>query len=153
VIDRAGLMHACGSSRWVEIMAKADLSTREAMHEAADRAFAQLASWDIREAMNHHPRIGDLKAASASDAREQAGAASAGDDVKRALLEGNRAYEARFGHIYLVCATGKSGREMLEILNARLANDPETELAVAAEEQRKITHLRLDKLWDEEQRT
>ena len=140
-------MHACGSSRWVELMAKADLSTREAAHEAADRAFDQLASWDIREAMNHHPRIGE-RTAGAAESREQAGAASAGDEVKRALVDGNHAYEARFGHIYLVCATGKSGQELLDLLNARLHNDPETELKIAAEEQRKITHLRLDKLWD-----
>ena len=63
-----------------------------------------------------------------------------------ALAEGNRAYEARFGHIYLVCATGKSAPELLEILRARLGNDPATELRVAAAEQAKITRLRLEKL-------
>jgi 2-oxo-4-hydroxy-4-carboxy-5-ureidoimidazoline decarboxylase len=96
--------------------------------------------------MSHHPRIGDTRAASAAEAGEQAGAARAEDAVKAAIAEGNRAYEARFGFIYLVCASGKSGAELLAILRERLENDPETELGVAAGEQAKITALRLDKL-------
>ncbi|HYR07577.1 MAG TPA: 2-oxo-4-hydroxy-4-carboxy-5-ureidoimidazoline decarboxylase, partial [Longimicrobium sp.] len=64
----------------------------------------------------------------------------------RALADGNRAYEERFGHIYLVCATGKSADELLAILTARLDNEPEAELRVAAGEQAKITRLRLEKL-------
>ena len=146
MIDRARLLHACGSTRWVELMTECELPDRAAVHAAADRAFAQLDDSDIHEAMSHHPRIGDLKAASASDAREQAGAAAADEEMKAALADGNRAYEARFGHIYLVCATDKSGREMLDLLHERLANDPATELRVAAAEQLKITHLRLDRL-------
>jgi OHCU decarboxylase len=66
--------------------------------------------------------------------------------VIAALAEGNRAYEERFDHVFLVCATGKSAAEMLEILGRRLGNDPATELGEAAEEQRKITALRLAKL-------
>ncbi len=66
--------------------------------------------------------------------------------VRAALADGNREYEERFGHIFLVCATGKSGEEMLAILHERLGNDREAELRLAAEEQRKITHLRLEKL-------
>ncbi|MEO6954614.1 MAG: 2-oxo-4-hydroxy-4-carboxy-5-ureidoimidazoline decarboxylase [Polyangia bacterium] len=147
-LDDAQLLFACGSSRWVALM-RGEHADRVALHDAADLAFAQLGDADIREAMSHHPRIGDLARASASDAKEQAGAAHADDDIKDALVEGNRAYEARFGFIYLVCATGKTGAELLALLHARLANDPTTELAVAAEEQRKITHLRIDKLLPE----
>ncbi len=66
--------------------------------------------------------------------------------VRAALADGSREYEERFGHIFLVCATGKSGEEMLAILHERLGNDREAELRLAAEEQRKITHLRLEKL-------
>jgi OHCU decarboxylase len=77
---------------------------------------------------------------------EQAGARSAGADTLAALAEGNKAYEERFGHIYIVCATGKSAEEMLGILRARLGNDAEKELGIAAEEQRKITRIRLEKL-------
>ena len=147
-LDDAQLRFACGSSRWVELM-RGEHASRAALHDAADLAFAQLADADIHEAMSHHPRIGDLARASKSDAQEQAGAARADDEIKTALVEGNRAYEARFGFIYLVCATGKTGAELLAILHARLAHDPAAELAVAAEEQRKITHLRLDKLFPE----
>ena len=144
-LDDAQLAFACGSSRWVALM-RGEHADRTALHVAADAAFAKLEDVDILEAMSHHPRIGDLARASASDAKEQAGAARADDAIKAALVEGNRAYEARFGFIYLVCASGKTGTELLEILRARLTNDPASELAVAAEEQRKITHLRIDKL-------
>ncbi len=144
-LDDAQLTFACGSSRWVDLMRR-EHPDRSALHVAADAAFAQLGDADILEAMSHHPRIGDLARASASDAQEQAGAARADDDIKATLADGNRAYEARFGFIYLVCATGKTGAELLAILRARLANDRATELAVAAEEQRKITHLRIDKV-------
>ena len=146
-LDDVQLRYACGSTRWVELM-RGEHASREAMHDAADLAFAQLADADLHEAMSHHPRIGDLARASKSDAQEQAGAARADDELKTALVEGNRAYEARFGFIYLVCATGKTGAELLANLRARLANDPLAELAVAAEEQRKITHLRIDKVLD-----
>ena len=67
----------------------------------------------------------------------------------QALKEGNDAYDDKFGFIFIVCATGKSASEMLALLNARLPNNRATELQNAAEEQRKITHLRLDKLFGE----
>ena len=79
-------------------------------------------------------------------AGEQAGAASASDAVRDRLAIRNRDYEARFGYIFIVCATGKSADEMLEIVERRLTNDAAVELGIAAEEQRKITHLRLTKL-------
>jgi OHCU decarboxylase len=81
--------------------------------------------------------------ASAISAREQAGVADAGDDVKAALAAGNREYEQRFGYIYIVCAAGKSAPEMLSILQSRLTIDPDTEIRVAAEEHAKICELRL----------
>ena len=74
------------------------------------------------------------------------GAASAGEATRVALEDANRAYEARFGHIYIVCATGKSAEEMLALCRARLTSDAEAELRVAAGEQAKITHLRLTRL-------
>jgi 2-oxo-4-hydroxy-4-carboxy-5-ureidoimidazoline decarboxylase len=116
------------------------------MHAAAQSSWRALERSDVLEAMSHHPRIGDLERASAADAREQAGAASADDAIKAALVDGNRAYEARYGYIYLVCASGKTGAELLQILRARLENDPKAELLVAAREQEKITSLRLEKL-------
>ncbi len=83
--------------------------------------------------------------------QEQAGIAAAAEDVRTRLAAANREYHARFGYIFIVCATGKTAEEMLEILERRLKNAPESELRVAAEEQRKITRLRLAKLLDHEQ--
>jgi 2-oxo-4-hydroxy-4-carboxy-5-ureidoimidazoline decarboxylase len=144
---RAMLVSCCGSVRWVDAMLSArPFSSVEALHEAAQKFWRNLSREDLLEAMSHHPRIGERAGASQSDLREQAGAMSADDQIKVAMVEGNRAYEARFGHIYLVCATGKSGAELLAILQSRLQNDLATELAVAAAEQEKITALRLDKL-------
>jgi OHCU decarboxylase len=115
------------------------------VREAADRIWRGLARQDWLEAFRSHPRIGD-RSATGREAEEQAGAKSAPSEILEALAVGNRAYEARFGYIFIVCASGKSAPQMLAQLEARLGNDPETELAVAAEEQRKITQLRLEKL-------
>jgi 2-oxo-4-hydroxy-4-carboxy-5-ureidoimidazoline decarboxylase len=108
---------------------------------------------DWLEAFAAHPRIGDLdslrkKFATTADwaGGEQAGVAGADESVIRALADGNRAYEAKFGHIFIVCATGKTAPEMLALLIERLTNDPDTELRIAAAEQAKITRLRLEKL-------
>ena len=118
----------------------------EHARRAADRIWRSLPREDWLEAFRSHPRIGD-RSASRSAALEQAGVRSAPAGVREALAAGNRAYEERFGRIFLVCASGKTAAEMLALLEERLANDPETELEVAAEEQRKITQLRLEKLF------
>ena len=119
----------------------------------ADRVWWSLDKDDWFEAFRAHPKIGQKKAAAAQSeqarswsALEQAGTSDAGTEIIRLLAEGNREYEQRFGFIYIVCATGKSSEEMLTIMRGRLRNDPGTELRTAAEEQRKITRLRLEKL-------
>jgi 2-oxo-4-hydroxy-4-carboxy-5-ureidoimidazoline decarboxylase len=116
-----------------------------ALHAAIDTAFEALNWDDIAEAMDGHPRIGE-RTASAASAAEQAGATAAGGDVRQALAAGNTAYEDRFGHVYLVCAAGRSGAELLTDLRARLGNTPQAERAVARQELRKITSLRMTKL-------
>ena len=88
----------------------------------------------------------DLQATRAWSEGEQAGATAAGADLATALAEGNRRYEERFGHVFLIRAAGRSGEEMLAELERRLGNDPEVELRVAAGQQLEITHLRLQKL-------
>ena len=100
---------------------------------------------DILEAFAAHPRIGDRKGSTWS-ASEQSGTSSATDETMNAMASANLDYEKRFGYIYIVCATGRSGDELLAMAWQRLNNDPETELQVAAEEQRKIMQLRLWKL-------
>jgi OHCU decarboxylase len=150
----AELLACCGSRRWArELAARRPFAGAAALLAAADAAWWSLGPEDWHEAFRAHPRIGERKAAPAQgaraagwSAREQSSATSAGDDVAAALAEGNRAYEQRFGHLYIVCATGKTADEMLAILRARLANDPATELRAAAAEQAEITRLRLEKL-------
>lgn len=128
--------------------------------EKADRSWNGLSREDWLEAFDHHPRIGETSAAAGQDARgaswssrEQAGVATAAEGVKAELARMNREYERRFGFIYIVCATGKSADELLAIAKKRLANDPDTELRVAADEQRKIMDLRLAKLLESAETT
>jgi 2-oxo-4-hydroxy-4-carboxy-5-ureidoimidazoline decarboxylase len=118
----------------------------DALSAAADAAFAALSWDDIVESMNAHPRIGDRPASAGWSAAEQSGAAAASDQVRRGLAEGNLAYEKRFGHVFLICATGLSGQQMLDQLRTRLNNDPQAERAVVRRELQKITQLRLAKL-------
>lgn len=116
-----------------------------ALNAAIDTAFAALTWDDIVEAMNGHPRIGE-RTGSAAAAAEQARAATAGDDVRQAIAAGNLAYEDRFGHVFLICAAGRSGPDILTDLRVRLRNTPAAERAVARQELSKITRLRLMKL-------
>lgn len=150
----AALERCCGAGAWVRAMlARRPFADRAAVHAAADAAFALLSRADLLEAFAHHPRIGDvqgLREKFASTAQwasgEQSGAALADETTLARLAAGNAEYEARHGHLFIVCATGLSAGEMLARLQARLMNEPELELRNAAAEQLKITHLRLDKL-------
>jgi len=117
-----------------------------ALQSAVDTAFRSLSWDDIAESVNAHPRIGDRVPAGGPSAAEQSGAAAASDRVRHELAEGNLAYERRFGHVFLICASGLSGQDMLDQLRARLGHDPEAERAVVREELLKITWLRLTKL-------
>jgi len=140
------LKSCCGSSRWVTAMLRRrPFKSREVLLSAADILWLSLHPADWREAFSQHPRIG-ARDADAQAAEEQSGMNVAADSTRAGLLEINRQYEAKFGYIYIVCATGKSAAEMLEIALGRLRNPPELELAVAAGEQQKITRLRLEKL-------
>lgn len=151
---RAELRRCCGSTRWADAMVAArPFGSRDALLAEAERQWANTGPEDWREAMTHHPRIGDVSklrekfAATAHwSTQEQRGVAEATDEVIAGLARGNREYEEKFGFIFLVCATGKSAAEMLALLRARLPNPPEVELRVAAAEQAKITRIRLEKL-------
>jgi 2-oxo-4-hydroxy-4-carboxy-5-ureidoimidazoline decarboxylase len=122
----------------------------------ADDVWASLDPDDWREAFAHHPRLGErhseapqTERASSWSATEQANISSAASSVQEELVAVNREYEARFGHIYIVCAAGKTAGELLAIARHRMNNAPAVELEVAAEEQRKITQLRLQTLFTE----
>lgn len=148
------LLTCCGSRAWARRMAAArPFADRAALLDRADATWWELDEPDWREAFRGHPRIGEKKARAGQTGREQAwsageqsGMTRAADATREALAEGNRAYEARFGYIYIVCATGRTADEMLALLRERLRNDPGTEIRVAAEEQRRITRIRLEKL-------
>jgi 2-oxo-4-hydroxy-4-carboxy-5-ureidoimidazoline decarboxylase len=155
---RVELRKCCGSSRWVErLLAARPFADEPGLFACADEIWWALERADWLEAFAAHPRIGSQRdvdqkrgTEKAWSAGEQAGAANAADDVKAALAHANEAYEARFGFIYIVCATGKTAEEMLALAEQRLAHEREDELRVAAEEQRKITRIRLRKLLDQE---
>lgn len=142
------MLDCCGSRRWAEaVLAKRPFASAQAVFDAAELAWTRASREDILEAMSHHPRIGDKAALKKKWAgQEQAGAASAGEEVLEALARGNAEYEKKFGFIFLVCATGKSAGELLGLLRTRLGNEPARELPIAAAEQAKITRLRLEKL-------
>jgi 2-oxo-4-hydroxy-4-carboxy-5-ureidoimidazoline decarboxylase len=117
----------------------------------SDAAVAGLTQADLEQALAGHPRIGDRSRAGAGawSRQEQSGVAAADQAIVRALAEGNEAYERRFGHIYLVCATGRSGAELLALLRERLGNDPGTEWDVVRRELGKINRIRLRKLLED----
>ncbi len=148
---RAILSRACGSTRWVDrMMQRRPFGTHAKLLFAARNEWFGLTEQDWLEAFSHHPRIGDraslatrFPATHDLSAKEQSSMASASEDVIDELATANEAYLDRFGFIFIVCATGKSAAEMLALLRARLPNDRATELRNAAEEQAKITALRL----------
>ena len=148
---REFLTSCCGSTRWVErMLRRRPFGSDEQLLAVARREWFALTPDDWREAFRHHPRIGDresLRARFPNTAQlselEQEGVRGASDETLDALAAANEAYEARFGFIFIVCASGKSADEMLALLQRRLPNDPQTELLVAAEEQAKIAALRL----------
>ena len=153
------LMDCCGSARWAaSVASRRPYENVEAFHKAADAIWWNLERADWLEAFSHHPQIGDKPASGSESARqwaegEQTGARAATEEVKTRLARGNRAYFDKFGYIYIVCASGKSAAGMLAILEQRLQNDMASELSIAAEQQRLITRIRLEKLLAGEQRS
>lgn len=134
------LQACCNAPRWAAVVAAGrPYASVEALLAAADEA---LTDADLDPAMAGHPRIGDRTATGRSQ-REQSGVAAAGAAVLDALAAGNREYEGRFGHVYLVCASGRSAEDLLATLRSRLANDPATERKVALGELAAINRIRL----------
>ncbi|HEX5964940.1 MAG TPA: 2-oxo-4-hydroxy-4-carboxy-5-ureidoimidazoline decarboxylase [Pyrinomonadaceae bacterium] len=148
-------LKCCGSVRWAEAMVelRAHALTVGGLTLLANEMWWSLDRADWLEAFRSHPKIGEKKAAQPVSTQskewsgqEQAGMREADHDTVDELARLNREYEDKFGFIFIVCATGKSAGEMLDILRERLRNDIETELPIAAAEQAKITELRLKKL-------
>jgi 2-oxo-4-hydroxy-4-carboxy-5-ureidoimidazoline decarboxylase len=137
----AAMLACCASRRFAAAMAAGrPYPSQAAVLAAVETVFASLTWPDVLEAIGAHPRIGAR--AAGQSAAEQSGVA---DDSRAALRAGNLAYEERFGHVFLICATGLSGAEMLTALNRRLNNDEASERVVVSTELRKITLLRVRK--------
>ncbi len=135
------MLGCCASRRFAQAMADGrPYASLAAALAAVDTVFESLTWDDVLEGMAEHPRIGDR--VSGASAAEQSGVA---DASRAALVTGNREYEDRFGHVFLICATGLSGDQMLAALRARLTNDQQEERTVATTELRKITRLRVSK--------
>jgi OHCU decarboxylase len=158
-VDEAlrAILPCCGSKAWAQgMVARRPLTDESALLTAANDTWRNLTPSDWMEAFRSHPRIGEPKPSRATatqsvewSAQEQRSAGDAEAAVKSALAAANREYERRFNRIFIVCATGKSAPEILEILRQRMKNDAETELHEAAEQQRQITQLRLKKWFQE----
>ncbi len=150
------LSRCCAATRWAnEVAEHRPYASNAELFEAADDIWWKLDGDDWLEAFDGHPKIGDIDslrkkyASSRSWSEgEQSGVEAASDDVLHRLAEANDEYEEKFGYIFIVCATGKSAAEMLDILEERLPNSPDDELPIAAAEQAKITRIRLEKLLD-----
>ena len=151
---REELHRCCGATRWVDwMLAQRPFADEAQLYLRAAEIWAQCTREDYLEAFGRHPKIGDIsslekKFASTKEwsAGEQAGVNTASGETIKALAKGNKAYEEKFGYIFIVCATGKSAAEMLALLQARLPNNLETEFRIAAAEQAKITRIRLEKM-------
>lgn len=148
------LLRCCGSGRWARAMAaRRPFADPAAALDACEEVWRTLGPDDWLEAISHHPRIGGTDGARARFAStrawsrgEQSGVAASDAVTRAALAAGEKAYENRFGYIFLICATGRSGEEILADLDSRLTHDEATELRTAAEELRRIAELRLEKL-------
>jgi 2-oxo-4-hydroxy-4-carboxy-5-ureidoimidazoline decarboxylase len=150
------LQKCCGSTTWIDKMLAAPaVEDLVDLVETAEEKWWECSEKDWLEAFEHHPKIGDINSLKKKYAntvgwasKEQSGVTAAPDEILNSLAKGNDDYEKKFGHIFIVCATGKSAGEMLEILQSRLPNNAEEEIQAAADEQLKITKLRLEKLFE-----
>lgn len=151
---RERFFRCCGAARWVTAMVGArPFTSRTHLFGAAEQLWWGLGDGDWLEAFGHHPPIGTdagalrgkFAATAALSEGEQAGVTGASEETLEALARANSDYMQRFGHVFLICATGKSAGEMLAALHERIANEPPAELRIAAGEQVKITRLRLER--------
>ncbi|MFP3987173.1 2-oxo-4-hydroxy-4-carboxy-5-ureidoimidazoline decarboxylase [Streptomyces sp. E11-3] len=147
----AELHEVCASSAWgSKLLAQRPYATVESLFAASDAAMAELTTADLEEAMAGHPPIGRPKPGDPTSSREQRGMAGASDELKRELLELNLAYQDKFGHVFLICATGATGEQMLAALKTRIENTAEQERAIVRTELGKINRIRLTRLTEQQ---
>ncbi|MFE3248064.1 2-oxo-4-hydroxy-4-carboxy-5-ureidoimidazoline decarboxylase [Streptomyces sp. NPDC059209] len=143
----AALHEVCASTAWGSaLLSHRPYGTADALFAASDTATAGLTADDLAQAMAAHPPIGRPKPGDPTSAREQRGMAGASDELRAELLELNLAYQDRFGHVFLICATGRTGEQMRDAVRTRIGNTPEEERAVVRTELGRINRVRLTRL-------
>ncbi|NUO43549.1 MAG: 2-oxo-4-hydroxy-4-carboxy-5-ureidoimidazoline decarboxylase [Streptomyces sp.] len=147
----AALHEACASTAWARrLLAARPYSTSDELYAVSDAATAELTAEDLAEAMAGHPPIGRPKEGDPTSAREQRGMAGATEELKAEMLELNLAYQERFGHVFLICATGRTGEQMRDAVKERIGNAPEQEREIVRTELGKINRIRLARLVEED---
>ncbi|MEV1068624.1 2-oxo-4-hydroxy-4-carboxy-5-ureidoimidazoline decarboxylase [Streptomyces sp. NPDC050263] len=148
---RAALREACASTAWADrLLAARPYATADDLYAANDAVTAGLTAADLAEAMAGHPPIGRPKPGDPTSAREQRGMSGASAELKAEMLELNLAYQDRFGHVFLVCATGRTGEQMRDAVKERIGNTPEREREIVRAELGKINRIRLARLVEED---
>ncbi|WP_327330073.1 2-oxo-4-hydroxy-4-carboxy-5-ureidoimidazoline decarboxylase [Streptomyces sp. NBC_01208] len=143
----AALHEVCASAAWGDlVLDHRPYAGTEALLSASDAALAELSAEDLAEAMAGHPPIGRPAPGDPASAREQRGMAGASEGLKAQMLELNLAYQERFGHVFLICATGATGEQMRDAVKARIGNSPEQEREIVRTELGKINRIRLTRL-------
>ncbi|MDQ1049687.1 2-oxo-4-hydroxy-4-carboxy-5-ureidoimidazoline decarboxylase [Streptomyces sp. V4I2] len=147
----AALHEACASTAWAErLLAARPCATPDDLYAASDAAMADLSAEDLAEAMAGHPPIGRPKPGDPASAREQRGMAGASEELKTQMLELNLAYQEKFGHVFLICATGRTGEQMRDAVKERIGNAPEQEREIVRTELGKINRIRLARIVEED---
>ncbi|GAA3293777.1 2-oxo-4-hydroxy-4-carboxy-5-ureidoimidazoline decarboxylase [Streptomyces cinereospinus] len=147
----AALHEACASTAWARrLLAARPYATAEDLCTASDAATADLTPGDLEEAMAGHPPIGRPEPGDPASAREQRGMAGASAELRAQMLELNLAYQEKFGHVFLICATGRTGEQMRDALRERIGNPPELEREIVRTELGRINRIRLATLVQED---
>jgi 2-oxo-4-hydroxy-4-carboxy-5-ureidoimidazoline decarboxylase len=148
---RAALREVCASTAWLKrLLAARPYATAEDLYAASDAAMAELTPADLDEAMAGHPPIGRPAPGDPASAREQRGMAGASEELRAEMLELNLAYQEKFGHVFLICATGKTGEQMRDAVKERIGNTPEREREIVRTELGRINRIRLARLAEED---
>jgi len=149
----AALLEACASAAWARrLLAARPYAGPEELYAASDSAMAELTADDLAEAMAGHPPIGRPKPGDPTSAREQRGMAGASEDLRAEMLDLNLSYQEKFGHVFLICATGRTGEQMRDAVRERIGNSPEREREIVRTELGKINRIRLARIVEEEAR-
>ncbi|MGW0332572.1 2-oxo-4-hydroxy-4-carboxy-5-ureidoimidazoline decarboxylase [Streptomyces sp. NPDC003011] len=143
----AALHEVCASTAWAKrLLAARPYATADELYAVSDAATAELTAGDLAEAMAGHPPIGRPRPGDPASAREQRGMAGASEQLKAEMLELNLAYQEKFGHVFLICATGRTGEQMRDAARERIGNPPEREREIVRTELGRINRIRLARI-------